>query len=216
MGDGFAVPGGGLRLLLADGQPLLVELLAMYLSGSGGFRVTAAGTLEAALATIADHGPVDVVLADPALPGLGGAGDLRRLVRQAAGCPVALLAAAPAPRMVEEAVQAGVAGVLLRSMPARSIANALRFLQAGERYLPPDLLRPEPEPGDHRPGARSLSAGELRVLSFLSEGQPNKGIAKALQLAEPTVKMHVTAICRKLGAANRTQAALAARTMGLV
>jgi DNA-binding NarL/FixJ family response regulator len=225
MGDRFAVPGGDLRLLLADGQPLLAELLSDYLAGCG-FRVTTAATAAEALAALAGPGGFDVILADPALPGPGGPGDLpcpvRGLVRQAGGCPLALLATAPAqPRLVEQAVLAGVAGILLRSMPARSIALALRFLQSGGRYLPPDLLhRDAPPPDrprpDRSPGPRGLTAGELRVLPLLSQGQPNKGIAKALHLAEPTVKMHVTAICRKLGAANRTQAALAARAMGLV
>ena len=54
------------------------------------------------------------------------------------------------------------------------------------------------------------------MLSFLAEGKQNKEIANDLQLAEPTVKMHVTAICRKLGAQNRTQAVVMARDLGLV
>jgi DNA-binding NarL/FixJ family response regulator len=61
-----------------------------------------------------------------------------------------------------------------------------------------------------------LSDKEMEVLSYLAEGKPNKEIANELNLAEPTVKMHVTAICRKIGAQNRTQAVVMARDLGLV
>jgi DNA-binding NarL/FixJ family response regulator len=61
-----------------------------------------------------------------------------------------------------------------------------------------------------------LSDKEMTVLSFLAQGKQNKEIANDLQLAEPTVKMHVTSICRKLGAQNRTQAVIMARDLGLV
>jgi two-component system, NarL family, nitrate/nitrite response regulator NarL len=96
----------------------------------------------------------------------------------------------------------------------------------GELALPTGLVRmilgraalsPEPEPRDSKvlvppkapePGARTLSAREAEILWCLLDGAPNKMIARKLDVAEATVKVHVKAILRKIGAANRTQAAM--------
>lgn len=193
---------GTLRVLLAEGPRLSRDLLQHFLSDQG-LPCTAVDTLPAAtLALSASR--FDVVAVDAALLPTDG---LRLVLRAARGSPVALIMPGAGPQ-VPAMLAAGVRGILLRTMPARSLANALRFLAAGETYLPPELSRPT------TPG--TLSPGEMRVLAVLSEGQPNKGIASVLHVAEPTVKMHVTAICRKLGARNRTQAVLMARERGLV
>lgn len=86
---------------------------------------------------------------------------------------------------------------------------------AGEQYLPLELVR-DRQSGPKSFGNVQISEREMAVLAYLVEGKQNKEIANELKLAEPTIKMHVTAICRKLGAQNRTQAVVIARDMGLV
>lgn len=209
MGDRFAVQGADLRVLLADGQRLTLDLLSMYLAAQGALVTQACG-FDGAMAALRPPATQDVLLADLDLPGMGGTAGLRRLVR-AAGAPVAVLVPQAHPGPARDILDAGAAGLLPRSMTARGIAAALRLVQAGERYLPPDMALPHPPAG----APFGLSPRERDVLALLAEGRPNKGIAAAMRLAEPTVKMHVTAICRKLGAANRTQAAVTARRAGL-
>lgn len=199
------------RVLVADSRRLSLDLLGAYLCAAG-LSVTVAEGVEACLQAFAANGPFDVAVVDLGLCGSAGAAGLRRFSKAAPDCRVAVIADAAQPRLVDNLFEAGAAGLLLRSMPARSIVSALRFMREGERFLPPDLLCAHVAD----PGPRDLSAGEMRVLNCLSQGRPNKGIASDLRLAEPTVKMHVTAICRKLGAQNRTQAAVMARAMGLV
>ena len=130
------------------------------------------------------------------------------------GNPVAIITSNPTPRMLQEIMGAGAAGVILKTTPARSLANAIQFINSGERYLPLELISAQSQP---QPALRNgqLSDKEMEVLTYLAEGKANKEIANELDLAEPTVKMHVTAICRKLGAQNRTHAVVLARDLGI-
>ena len=187
----------------------------MYLSSVAGMQVTTAETFDEAGQIIQQDGPFDVVLLDLNMPGMNGVVGLRRAIRLNAGNPVAIITGNPTPKMIEEIMNSGAAGIILKTTPARSLANAIRFIQSGEIYMPMELMRTQAEPNRAAKNGQ-LSEKEAQVLGFLAEGKPNKAIAKELQLAEPTVKMHVTAICRKLGATNRTQAVVMARDMGLV
>ena len=101
-----------------------------------------------------------------------------------------------------------------KTLPAKSLVNAIRFMAAGEQYVPPEFMSGAAEPEEH-PLARSLTAREMQVLQGLTEGKSNKEIARDLNLSEPTVKLHVRTLYRKIGASNRTQAALIAREQGL-
>jgi DNA-binding NarL/FixJ family response regulator len=201
------------RLLLACDGRLSQDLLAMFLGADGGFNVSTAAGLDGALAAIAATGSFDLVLLDAALPPAELAAAARRLIPANQGRPVALLFDRMTPPQAADLLAAGTAGLLARAMPARSLPHVLRLVLAGERFIPPDLCHRDTPPAA-LPGG--LSARQHQVLDALADGRANKTIARDLGLAEPTVKMHVTAICRKLGARNRTQAALFARERGLV
>jgi DNA-binding NarL/FixJ family response regulator len=203
-----------LRLLVADDHEMVLDMLEVYLSKSGGMAVTKAQSLDEALARITAQGPFDLVLLDWQMPGMNGLEGLRRALDHNGGRPVAILTGTPVLRMVEDILGAGAAGILLKSVPARSLTNAIRFMYAGEQYLPMELMRSAGAVARTQ-GSGPLSGVELAVLGGLASGRQNKEIALDLGLAEPTVKMHVTSICRKLSARNRTQAVVNARDMGL-
>jgi DNA-binding NarL/FixJ family response regulator len=203
------------RILLADDHRMILEMFSMFLNTTAGMSVTTAESFDEAAVLIQRDGPFDAVLLDLNMPGMNGVAGLRRAIRLNAEKPVAIITGNPTPRMLEEIMNAGAAGIVLKTTPARSLANAIRFILAGERYLPLELMR-TPAEVPRSPQAGQLTEKEMRVLHFLAEGRPNKEIANELQLAEPTVKMHVTSICRKLGAQNRTRAVIVARDLGLV
>jgi DNA-binding NarL/FixJ family response regulator len=214
-GPGAQTMGGaGLRVLVADDHAMLVEMLALHLATVAGFAVVTAHSLDSALERMEAGEGGDVALLDLDMPGMNGVAGLRRALRANRGRPVGILTGGATPRMAETLVAAGAAGLVLKTAGVRSLANAIRFMHAGERYLPLDLMRAARVEAEEGRGA--LSGRERAVLAILAEGRQNKEIAGALRLAEPTVKMHVTAICRKLGALNRTQAVLRARDLGLV
>lgn len=208
-------PPAGIRVLIADDHEMILGMFSLFLAQSAGMQVVTAGDLDEADALIVAQGPFDVVLLDLNMPGMDGVAGLRRAIKHNAGRPVAIVTGNLTQRMQEEIMQSGAAGIVLKTTAARSLANAIQFMHAGETYLPMQLMRPAPvATGDARNG--KLTEKEQAVLQCLAEGQQNKEIARALDLAEPTIKMHVTAICRKLGAKNRTQAVILARDLGIV
>lgn len=204
----------GLRVLIADDHEMILGMFVVFLSQAAGMQVATACTLGEAETLVQAQGPFDVVLLDLNMPGMDGVAGLRRVIKHNQGRPVAILTGNLSARMQDEIMQSGAAGIVLKTSAARSIANAIQFMHAGEVYLPMQLMRPAPVAGlDARNG--KLTEKEQAVLVCLIEGQQNKEIARVLQLAEPTIKMHVTAICRKLGAKNRTQAVVIARDLGV-
>lgn len=204
-----------IRILIADDHEMVLDVFAMYLSSAPDIEVTTAKTLDEALEHIQDAGPYDVVLLDLNMPGMNGVSGLRRAIRSNGTKPVAIITGNPTPRMLDEIMNAGSSGIVLKTTGVRSLANAIRFMNAGEHYMPLELVRERHNAGRTTKNGR-LSDKEMMVLSYLAEGKQNKEIANDLKLAEPTIKMHVTSICKKLSATNRTQAVIVARDLGLI
>lgn len=198
-----------MRILIADDHDLLRDVLRSYLEAEGGFAVETVADLPQALAAIA-KGPFDLVLLDYSMPGMNGFDGLRQAVAQNGGRPVALMSGLAPAGVPDQVLACGAAGYLPKTLPARSVVNAIRFMAAGEIYVPLDLARPA-VPGGNDDG---LSPRERQVLAGLCAGHANKEIARQLDLREPTIKLHVKLICRKLGARNRTHAAMIARERG--
>ncbi len=130
---------------------------------------------------------------------------------------------------VVEAIACGVSGYLVPSLEGRQVALALRFVATGGTFVPAelllkglgDVLEAQPSPAARslphneptREASGSLTAREASVLRLLRDGLSNKQIARALDVREPTVKVHVHNVLQKLGASNRTQLALLAERM---
>jgi DNA-binding NarL/FixJ family response regulator len=101
-----------------------------------------------------------------------------------------------------------------KTIAAKSLINAVRFMMAGEIYVTASFLTKREEAPPH-PVLSKLTARELEVLHGLTDGRSNKEIARQLNLQEVTVKLHVKTLCRKLDARNRTHAAMIGRSAGL-
>lgn len=208
------VTGSKQRLLLADDHEMILEVFAMFLANASSFDVVTARTFEEAAARMQKDGPFDITLLDWNMPGMHGIVGLKRAIQLSEGRPVGIITGEPSPKIVDEAVAAGVAGIILKSSGVRSLVNALNMIASGERYLPFDLLvrrnDPEANAGD------DLTPKELLILREIAKGKRNKEICADLRLALPTVKMHVSSLCRKLGAKNRLHATVLARDLGLI
>lgn len=202
-----------MRILIADDHDLVRETISAFLEREGGMEIVAVEDFPAALAAIAGRGPFDLVLLDVNMPGMDGLDGLRRALAATGGRPVALLSGTAPRAVAEKALAAGAAGFLPKTLPAKSLANAVRFMASGERYAPVGFLT-GPEAAAPDPLAERLSERERQVLGGLLRGLSNKEIARELELQEPTIKLHVKTLCRKLDARNRTQAAMIARDAG--
>ena len=203
-----------MRILIADDHDLLRDTLVMYLEGSGDFQIRAASSYDQARDMISTEERFDLVLLDFNMPGMQGIATLREAMALDGGQRVALISGEASREIAEEALEIGAAGFVPKTLPAKSLVNAVRFMAMGEQYAPIDFMTAAREV-ESNPLAEKLSQRELQVLKGLTEGKSNKEIARDLDLQEPTVKLHVKTLYRKVGAANRTQAALIAREAGL-
>jgi DNA-binding NarL/FixJ family response regulator len=146
------------------------------------------------------------------MPGMNGLAGLKHALGLPERPRVALISGEATRDLAEQALAAGAAGFVPKTLSAKSLVNAVRFMAMGETYMPIELMTAEEQ---RHPLLETLSRRELQVLRGLTEGKANKEIARDLEVQEPTVKLHVKTLYRKLSVTNRTQAALAARTAGL-
>ncbi|GAA4011508.1 response regulator transcription factor [Allokutzneria multivorans] len=213
------------RVLLVDDQALFREALATLLATQEGIEVVGeAGNGDEALRRVAELEP-DVVLMDLRMPVLDGVAATRRLRVEHPGVQVIALTTFDDDEDVFAALRAGALGYLLKDVSSARLVEAVQAAARGESVLQPSIAAkvvarfaqlsdsPEPRP---QPLVVPLSARELEVLRLLANGQSNREIATALYLAEGTVKNHVTNVLSKLGARDRTQAALRARALNLL
>jgi two-component system, NarL family, nitrate/nitrite response regulator NarL len=206
------VQGTQTSVLIVDDHLLVSETLSASLVAEGSCELDIAVDLKAAAAKIAENGRYDVVLLDYQLPGVLGLQGLRQLV-EANGGGVALFSGVAGWSIVQAAMEHGASGFIPKTVPIKTLIHAIKFIADGEVYLPSDYLRrfsggESPELG--------LKPREMRVLAHLCEGLQNKEIGREVGIDEVIVKMDVKSICRKLGVRNRTEAALAARRLGLL
>ena len=204
-----------MKILIADDHDLLRDTLVMFLKGEGNIETVTASDFNGALALIDAEGPLDLIMLDYNMPGMQGLKGLRTALQHNGGQKVALMSGIATKSIAEEALMYGAAGFVPKTLSARSLINAVRFMSMGEQYAPLDFMTQEEEEAAPNPLAEKLSRRELQVLEGLSKGKSNKEIARDLDLQEPTIKLHVKTLYRKIGAANRTQAALIAKEEGL-
>lgn len=197
-----------IRVVLAEDQAMVLDAFAGLLDLQPDIEVV--GTAvdgDAALASVAEHRP-DVLLTDVEMPGRTGldvATELRR-----SGDPVRVLIVTTFARSgyLRRALDAGVAGYVLKDAPIGELAAALRRVHAGERVVSPELA--VAAWGDADP----LTARERELLHEVAAGLSNVDIAGKLHLAEGTVRNYLSNAMAKLAARNRTDAVNIARERG--
>ena len=201
-----------LDVLIIDDQALCIEQLsAIVRERAPDADIQVTDQPKAAATLLARERP-NLIVVELSLPGLDrevGVGMLTRLT----SAPVLVLDARHDDAALRACASAGASGYLTRSSGRDLVAAAIAVVLAGGRYFPTsDDLPLEPTRLDHPP---ALSPRQASVLDGLMRGQTNLEIGERLGIALPTVKVHVRAVLRALGARNRTEAALLGRTMGM-
>ncbi|MDE3122729.1 MAG: response regulator transcription factor [Paracoccaceae bacterium] len=211
-------PGGFRAALVVDDHPLFCEALAMTLKTVAGIeRVETAGRLDAALARLEAEPAPDVVVLDLNLPDVTGFDGLIRLKAAVPQVPVIVVSSMADARAIGAALSAGAAGFVPKHSPREAFRTAFAALRAGQAYVPEgyipcaDPSAPATEREEAIQRLTLLTRQQAKILQLICEGKLNKQIAYELDIAETTVKAHVTAIMRKLGVQSRTQAVLMAR-----
>ncbi len=199
-----------ISVLIVDDHPVVRQGLRVLLEVQDGIEVVGeAGDGPAALALAAEQKP-DVILLDLKLPGLDGLAVLAELrSRQGHQARILVLTSATDPVAAGQAMRGGAAGMLYKDVDPDALVRAIRAVHDGHLLLAPEaagtLLRSD---RNWAPGLDALTAREREVLAELAKGRSNREIARALNVAEKTVKAHVSSVLAKLGVQDRTQAAL--------
>ena len=213
----------GVKLKLAELDPAVETVVAMNL-----------GELEQALATHGDS--LDLALLDIAMPGTQGFEHVARLRTEAPGLPVIVLSGSEDAELMGALMDLGVLGFIPKAYSPAVMLSAIRLVLAGGVYIPPLLLAGaqaqgwQPGTGASSPGGRDggphaseshsldrlrqlLTERQVDVMRLLSQGKPNKLIARDLGISEGTVKIHLAAIFRALNVRNRVEAVVASRKL---
>lgn len=205
-------------ILIADDHPLFRDALRRaVLQVLPEAQLLEADQVSTLMDLAAAHPSADLLL-DLTMPGAHGFSALAHVRSVFPTLPVVVVSAREEPALMRRAIGHGAAGFIPKSADLSTIGAALRAVLDGDTWLPPGVsegggLDPEEEALAHR--VAELTPQQYRVLTMVCNGLLNKQIAYELDVSEATIKAHMTAILRKLGAHSRTQAVLLAGRLTL-
>ncbi|UJW79254.1 response regulator [Hydrogenophaga sp. SL48] len=224
-------PAPRIQLLLVDDHNLFRRGLRALLSQDERFEVVCeAGDIGEALRCLAQAPRPDVILLDNHLPGVRGVDAIPALKDAAPGTRILMLTVSENENDLAAALRAGADGYLLKTVESDHLGDTIVKVLDGESVISPEMLTklvsvfrarpaesaPAPLEPVSGPSPDLLSPREREILLLIARGDSNKLIARALDIAETTVKIHVQHILRKLGLSSRVQAAVFATNHGMV
>jgi DNA-binding NarL/FixJ family response regulator len=212
-----------MRILIADDHAVFREGLRHLLTGLGDADpdIVEAGTLAETLAALAGETRFDLVLCDLGMPGMEPVVGVAEVKGAAGSAPVVIVSASESPNDIRAAFTAGANGYIPKTVRGARLLAALQLVLEDAVYVRPTaldvLVGAVDSAADNATKTlrETLTDRQVEVLRQLAAGKPNKEIARELNLAEGTVRVHVNAVLKALSARNRTEAALVARNAGL-
>ena len=215
-----------MKILVVDDHVLIRDALRGVLKElKGEADVLEASDCRQAMALITENADdLGLILLDLHLPDRDGFSALAEVRQHHPTISVVVLSGQHDRGTVMKALDLGVSGFIPKSGQREVMLSALQLVFAGGRYIPPEILdRDDPTASPPKPPAGrppvspsdlGLTERQIDVLALMMQGKSNKAICRVLDLAEPTVKNHVTAILKALKVTNRTEAVLAVRELG--
>jgi DNA-binding NarL/FixJ family response regulator len=212
-------PGSSLRVLLVDDEPLVRQGLRLILEAEPDLLVVGEADSGAEAVTLARALEPDVVCMDVRMPDVDGIRATELVLRLPRPPKVLVVTTFSSDDFVLGALRAGAAGFVLKRARAPELVAAVRAVAVGDSLLYPDAVRALALAA-YRPPVRrdapALTRRETEVLALVAQGLSNAEVAARLVLGTETVRTHVAALLRKLGARDRTQAVVLAYEAGLV
>jgi len=219
-----------MKILVVDDHVLIREALRGVLKElKGDVDILEASSCGQARQFIDQNADLELILLDLNLPDGDGFSMLTELRDQHPAVSVVVLSAQQDRTTVTQALDRGALGFIPKSAPRAVMLSALQLVFSGGIYVPPEILIREEQPHQQpetkklsadgkpiSPGDLGLTERQVDVLTLMMQGKSNKAICRVLNVAEPTVKNHVTAILKALKVANRTEAVITARELGWV
>lgn len=220
---------GFMKLLLADDHTLFRDALLLYIERANpSAAVSLAKDFHEALAVMQKNPDQDLVLLDFRMPGMNGLEGFVKMRDDYPTVRVALMSGVAEPDDVKAAMNLGAVGYFPKTLSGKNLIKAIQSVLDGEIFLPrvegqeailPSYYNDHPAifyqrvENSNGGSALSFTAREKDVIKYLAQGHSNKDIAAFLGIQVVTVKLHVRSVCQKLGAKNRTHAALMVRDL---
>jgi DNA-binding NarL/FixJ family response regulator len=201
------------RVVLADDHPIVLRGLRAFLQAEPGMEIVGAAPDGAtALAMTRAHEP-DIAVLDICMPKLSALDVLEALEADGLATRVVLLTGSASDEQIATGVERGAWGLLLKEHALDTLMACLKTVAGGQRWLPEELVAPAVRRAAERrarnvPLERVLTAREYEIARLIAQGLSNKHIARALTIAEGTVKIHLHNMYEKLGGVNRTSLAM--------
>lgn len=215
-----------MRILIVDDHQLFIDGVRHIITSlDKDIEILEATSAEHARQHLEACAELDLLLLDLHLPGLGGRSIMQHPRIEEACLPVVIISGEDDLHTIRSVIDAGVMGFIPKSYSGKNLLNALRTVMAGELYIPETIRKqlqnlPAKTHDDRLDSDTVNDAGITRrqqeVLELLASGHSNKQISSKLYLTENTVKSHVSALLRALGASNRTECVSIARNKGLI
>jgi DNA-binding NarL/FixJ family response regulator len=208
----FGYLGALMKVLIVDDHPVVRQGIKSLIEQTWATAaVLQARDATDALAAVASHPDLDIVLLDLILPGGDGLATIADIGRLRPDLPVLVLASSEDVGDIRRALALGACGYVPKSSANTTLLSAIRLGLEGETYVPPLVLHAAPDTS-----ARLVTPRQMEVLRLLAQGLSNKAIGQALNLSEKTVKAHLAGMFKSLGVGTRTQAIAAARAADLL
>ncbi|MGF1750894.1 response regulator [Vibrio cionasavignyae] len=196
-------------IIIADDHPLfrnaLFQSVHMAISGA---NLLEADSLSSLLSLLEKSEEPDLILLDLKMPGANGMSGLIQLRADHPDIPIVVISASEEASIVSQVKMHGAFGFIPKSSDMKVLIGALNQVLEGEPYFPIELMSEDSAYSDLAEKIATLTPQQYKVLGMLSDGLLNKQIAYDLNVSEATIKAHMTAIFRKLGVKNRTQAVI--------
>lgn len=206
------------HIIIADDHPLFRAALKQAVNQAvPDARIVEVESIKSLQAAVDAHPDADLVLLDLNMPGAHGFSGLVFMRGQYPGLPVVVVSGSEELQVMRRSIDYGASGFIPKSAPLPTITSAICDVLDGEVWLPDGVAekieRLQGDATDFSEKLASLTPQQFRVLGMLAEGLLNKQIAYDLDVSEATIKAHITAVFRKLGVRNRTQAVIAIQQM---
>lgn len=211
-----------IRIIVVDDDPIVRDAIATALKGAPGIEVVATAENGADAVSIVHERTVDVVLMDVQMPILDGVTATRRVRDVSPATSVLILTTFDDDTFLDGGLAAGASGFLLKTTPSEELISAIHTIHEGGKVLSPgptsrilDRYISGQPPKTNAGEELDLSEREKEVLELLCQARSNHQIARRLNVAETTVKTHVSAIMRKMNVASRLEIVVEAHRRGL-
>ncbi|UCD97575.1 MAG: response regulator transcription factor [Chloroflexota bacterium] len=210
-----------IRILIVDDHPVVRHGLRNLLSTHPDFEIIGEAEDGAQVFPLLAENVIDLILLDIQMKGQGGIDVARRVLQAYPRVKIIILTTYDDEIYLEQGLQAGVHGFLLKSVSHETLPDAIRAVMRGEKLLSPSLVGTvmsnyQKLAQEHAKQKAGLSADDLKILSLIAEGGSNKSIAEEMFWSEATVKRRVQEILEKLNVSNRAQAIAEAVRQGWI